>query len=108
MANTFQGHFPDHNSGKDGYLATSPVWAFPPNGYGLYDMAGNVWQWCADWYRPDYYAVSPTHDPQGPSDRLRSPGAGHPQTRPARRFFSSARPNTAPATCRAAGAKATP
>jgi sulfatase modifying factor 1 len=68
MANTFQGHFPDHNSGKDGYLATSPVRAFPPNGYGLYDMAGNVWQWCADWYRPDYYAVSPTHDPQGPSD----------------------------------------
>jgi formylglycine-generating enzyme required for sulfatase activity len=68
MANTFEGHFPDHNSGRDGYLGTSPVKAFPPNGYGLYDMAGNVWQWCADWYRPDYYAASPARDPQGPPD----------------------------------------
>ena len=66
MANTFQGHFPDHNTHEDGYSGTSPVRAFPPNGFGLYDMAGNVWEWCADWYRPDYYAVSPHQDPQGP------------------------------------------
>ncbi len=66
MANTFQGHFPDHNSRRDGFAGTSPVHAFPPNGYGLYDMAGNVWQWCADWYRPDYYAVSPRRNPPGP------------------------------------------
>ena len=45
MANTFQGHFPDKNTDDDGFNATSPVTAFPPNGYGLYDMAGNVWQW---------------------------------------------------------------
>jgi formylglycine-generating enzyme len=55
MANTFQGHFPNNNTDDDGYNATSPVTTFPANGYGLYDMAGNVWQWTLDWYRPDYY-----------------------------------------------------
>lgn len=68
MANTFDGSFPDHNTRLDGYAGTSPVKAFPANGYGLYDMAGNVWQWCADWYRPDYYARSPAKNPLGPED----------------------------------------
>ena len=68
MANTFQGHFPDGNSKEDGWERTSPVARFPANGFGLYDMAGNVWQWCADWYRPDYYAGSPRKNPQGPPD----------------------------------------
>lgn len=66
MANTFQGHFPDHNTAEDGYAGTSPVGKFPPNGYGLSDMAGNVWEWCADWYRPDYYTYSPRVNPSGP------------------------------------------
>jgi formylglycine-generating enzyme required for sulfatase activity len=68
MANTFQGHFPDHNTTEDGYATTSPVGHFPKNGFGLYDMAGNVWEWCADWYRPDYYRNSPVKNPTGPPD----------------------------------------
>ena len=73
MANTFQGHFPDKNTGEDGFVATAPVGSFPSNGYGLFDMAGNVWEWCSDWYRPDYYQTLADHggvarNPQGPSD----------------------------------------
>jgi formylglycine-generating enzyme required for sulfatase activity len=55
QANVWQGKFPVQNTEQDGYTRTSPVGHFAPNGYGLYDMAGNVWQWCSDWYRPDYY-----------------------------------------------------
>ena len=73
MANTFQGHFPNKNSDEDGFSATSPVAQFPPNGYGLYDMAGNVWQWIADWYRADYYrqlgaSGTVSRNPAGPDD----------------------------------------
>lgn len=73
MANTFQGHFPDHNTGEDGHSGIAPVASFPPNDYGLYDMVGNVWQWVSDWYRPDYYAQlsqkgTVAVNPQGPSD----------------------------------------
>jgi formylglycine-generating enzyme required for sulfatase activity len=73
MANIFQGKFPYENTAEDGYRATAPVRSFPPNGYGLYDVAGNVWEWCSDWYRFDYYKTlvagnQLVHNPQGPAD----------------------------------------
>ena len=73
LANTFQGEFPYRNTQEDGHEATSPVAAFPANEFGLYDMAGNVWEWVADWYRPDYLltlasAKSVVHSPRGPAD----------------------------------------
>ncbi len=67
QANIWQGDFPVRNSLTDGFAATSPARSFPANGYGLYDMAGNVWEWCSDWYLPDYYAKSPSHNPKGPN-----------------------------------------
>jgi formylglycine-generating enzyme required for sulfatase activity len=68
QANIWQGQFPNENTLADRFRATAPVAQFPSNGYGLYDMAGNVWEWCVDWYRPDYYANSPAKNPLGPSD----------------------------------------
>ncbi len=66
MVNNWQGQFPAENTEADGYRTTAPVGSFPPNGYGLFDMAGNVWEWCSDWYRPDYYNESPSRNPKGP------------------------------------------
>jgi formylglycine-generating enzyme len=59
MANTWQGEFPLQNLNQDGYERTSPVTAFPPNGYGLHDMIGNVWEWTSDWYSAKHDADAP-------------------------------------------------
>jgi formylglycine-generating enzyme required for sulfatase activity len=66
MCNAWQGDFPNENLAHDGFEGIAPVGQYPPNGYGLHDMAGNVWQWCADWYQKDYYRRSPKLDPKGP------------------------------------------
>jgi sulfatase modifying factor 1 len=72
MANIFEGSFPDHDNADDGREGLGPVKQFPPNVYGLYDLAGNAWEWCADWYRSDYYSSlttnTVTRNPKGPSD----------------------------------------
>jgi formylglycine-generating enzyme required for sulfatase activity len=79
MANTWQGRFPYENLREDGYEGTSPVDAFPPNGYGAQDMIGNVWEWTADWYRTSHVqpsdccgatAASASYDPCLPAIRI--------------------------------------
>ena len=84
MANTHQGQFPLKDSGDDGFIGLAPVAQYPPNGYGLYDMAGNVWQWTTDWYRPDYYAQlaeagGVPRNPQGPPSSFDPSEPGQPK-----------------------------
>jgi len=83
--NVWQGDFPDHNTEEDGFLTTAPARHYEPNGFGLFQTIGNVWEWCADWFSPTYYAelaagpadgptgspaVGPALDPRGPAEGL--------------------------------------
>jgi formylglycine-generating enzyme required for sulfatase activity len=81
-ANTYQGRFPVQDAGGDGFAGLAPVASFAPNGYGLYDVAGNAWEWVGDWYRPDYYAQvaaqgAVARNPRGPGSSFdpAEPGA---------------------------------
>ncbi|TNM89011.1 hypothetical protein fugu_005265 [Takifugu bimaculatus] len=76
-ANLWQGDFPNHNTAEDGYVKTSPVMSFPPNGFGLYDIVGNVWEWTSDWWMVHHTAEklqNPT-GPQSGSDKVKKGGS---------------------------------
>lgn len=66
LCNIWQGEFPNQDTGDDGYTGTCPVDAFPPNGFGLYSVTGNTWEWCADWFDTEFHRTASPNNPQGP------------------------------------------
>jgi formylglycine-generating enzyme required for sulfatase activity len=104
MANTWQGDFPHQNHAFDGYERTSPAGAFPPNGYGLYDMIGNVWEWTTDWYVPRHPEDAPKAccvplNPRGPKQE-ESFDPCQPQVRIPRKVLKGGSHRCAPNYCR--------
>ena len=86
MANIYEGRFPvkGADTGADGFAGLAPVAQYPPNAYGLYDVAGNAWEWVSDWYRPDYYATlaaqpGVARDPRGPESSFDPAEPGEPK-----------------------------
>ena len=80
MANIWQGHFPDRNTNEDGFARTAPVKSFPANGYGLYDMIGNAWEWCADWFDARAYQQAASGVCENPAGPARSFNPDNPET----------------------------
>jgi formylglycine-generating enzyme required for sulfatase activity len=100
--NIFQGHFPDHNTAADGFAATAPVHAYKPNGYGLHNVAGNVWEWCEDHFSPSYHCITaseaPLHAEPGPNRSLRG-GSFLCHESYCNRYRVAARSSNTPDTC---------
>jgi len=97
--NVFQGEFPGGDTGADGYAGTAPVDAFNPNGYGLYNVCGNVWEWCSDWLGLEYYRTAPLRAPEGPTTgalRVQRGGSYLCHASYCRRYRVSARFGSAP------------
>jgi formylglycine-generating enzyme required for sulfatase activity len=68
MCNIWQGEFPWKDAAEDGFAGTCPVDSFPPNGFGLYSVSGNTWEWCADWFQSSFTALPAAQDPEGPAE----------------------------------------
>jgi formylglycine-generating enzyme len=106
MANTWQGNFPHHNLEEDGYARTSPATAFPPNGFGVYDMIGNVWEWTGDWFAPKHTpdARKPCCIPENPrgGTQAQSYDPCSPQFKIPRKVLKGGSHLCAPNYCRAA------
>ena len=70
LCNIWQGTFPEDDTAEDGYAGPCPVEAFPANGYGIFSVTGNVWEWCSDWWDPNYHVLGTRRNPVGPPSGL--------------------------------------